>query len=114
MVVFPLSPLVTHLATILHVFIRSPPGPGPDWSTLIGRGPSLPRSHWSGASQVMLAPAILCHKEPACSIQSPLLVTLERKIPPFGVFWLLLAGSYGIRIVGFHARKGPIKDALMP
>ena len=35
------------------------------WSTLIGRAPSLLRSHWSRASLVMLAPAVLCHKEPA-------------------------------------------------
>ena len=33
-----------------------------DWSTLIGRGPTLLRSHWSRASLVMLAPAVLCHK----------------------------------------------------
>ena len=53
------------------------------WSTLIGRAPTLLRSHWSRASLVMLAPAVLCHKEPARRIQSPLL----------GVFCLLLAGS---------------------
>ena len=35
-----------------------------DWSTLIGRGHTLLRSHWSRASLVMLAPAVLCHKEP--------------------------------------------------
>ena len=34
------------------------------WSTLIGRAPRLLRSHWSRASLVMLAPAVLCHKEP--------------------------------------------------
>ena len=37
----------------------------PDWSTLIGRAPTLLRSHWSRPSPVMLAPAVLCHKEPA-------------------------------------------------
>ena len=30
------------------------------------------------------APALLCHKEPARRIQSPLLGALERKIPPLG------------------------------
>ena len=49
-----------------------------DCPALIGRAPTLLRSHWSRASLVMLAPATLSHKEP-----------------------------YGIRIVGFHARKGP-------
>ena len=29
-------------------------------------------------------PALLCHKEPARRIQSPLLGALERKIPPLG------------------------------
>ena len=33
------------------------------WSTLIGLGSTLLRSHWSRASLVMLAPAVLCHKE---------------------------------------------------
>ena len=46
------------------------------WSTLIGRAPTLLRSHWSRASLVMLAPAVLCHKEPALRIQSPLLGAL--------------------------------------
>ena len=53
-----------------------------DCSTLIGGAPALLRSHWSRASLVMLAPAVLCHKEPARRIQSPLLGALERKIPP--------------------------------
>ena len=34
----------------------------PTWSTLIGRGMSRLGSYWS---RVLLAPAILCHKEPA-------------------------------------------------
>ena len=34
------------------------------WSTLIGRAPTLLRSHLSRAFPVMLAPAVLCHKEP--------------------------------------------------
>ena len=33
------------------------------WSTLIGRGISRLGSHWSRASPVLLAPAVLCHKE---------------------------------------------------
>ena len=40
----------------------------PACSTLIGRGMSRLVSHWS---RVMLAPALLCHKEPARRIQSP-------------------------------------------
>ena len=35
------------------------------WSPLIGRGPTLLRSHWSRSSLVVLAPAVLCRKEPA-------------------------------------------------
>ena len=65
------------------------------WSTIIGRGPKLLCSHWSRPSLVMLAPAVLCHKEPALRIQSPLLGALERKIPPCGVGYnlFLLAAS---------------------
>ena len=40
------------------------------WSTLIGRSPTLLCSHWSRASLVMVAPALLCHKEPAKGTQS--------------------------------------------
>ena len=39
------------------------------WSTLIGRAPTLLRSHWSRASLLMPAPAVLCHKEPARATQ---------------------------------------------
>ena len=53
-----------------------------DWSTLIGRGPILLCSHWSRASPVILAQAILWHKQPARASSL--------------VF-------YGIRIVGFPA-----------
>ena len=42
-----------------------------DWSTLIGRGMSRLGSHWSRASLVMLAPAILYHKEPARASKAP-------------------------------------------
>ena len=41
------------------------------WSTLIGRGMSRLGSHWSRASLVMRAPAILCHKEPARASKAP-------------------------------------------
>ena len=77
-------------------------------------GFSVVHSHWSRFNEaqlslvesfrVLLAPAVLCHKEPARRIQSPLL----------GDFCLLLAGSLCIRIVGFHVRKGPVIGALMP
>ena len=68
---------------------------GAVFSTLIGRGISRLGSDWS---RDVAPPALLCHKEPARRIQSPLLGALERKIPPLG---------------GFHARKGPILGALM-
>ena len=54
----------------LKIFIFSRPIKA-DWSTLIGRAPTLLRSHWSRASLVMLAPAILCHKEPARASKAP-------------------------------------------
>ena len=41
------------------------------WSTLIGRALTLLRSHWSRASLVMLAPAVLCYKEPARDSKPP-------------------------------------------
>ena len=41
------------------------------WSTLIGRGMSRLVSNWSRASLVMLAPAVLCHKEPARASKAP-------------------------------------------
>ena len=41
---------------------------GPAWSTLIGRGMSRLGSHWS---RVSLAPALLCHKEPARAFKAP-------------------------------------------
>ena len=62
-----------------------------DWSALIGRGPTLLCSHWSRSSLVILAPAILCHKELARRFQSLLLATLERKIPPLGMGGIFLA-----------------------
>ena len=64
------------------------------WSTLIGREMSRLGSHWS---RVLLAPALLCHKEPARRIQSPLLGALERKIPLGGYFACSSLVLYGIR-----------------
>ena len=59
------------------------------WSTLIGRAPTLLRSHWSRASLSSDAGASsLMPKRTSSDIQSPLLGSLERKI-----FCLLLAGS---------------------
>ena len=52
-------------------------------STLIGGGMSRLGSHWSRACPVMLAPAILCHKEPARA---------KAKYTHWGVSCLLLAG----------------------
>ena len=46
-------------------------------------------------SEELLAPALLCHKEPARRIQSLLLGALERKIPPGGILlaprWFFMA-----------------------
>ena len=46
-------------------------------------------------SEELLAPALLCHKEPARRIQSPLLGALERKIPLGGILlaprWFFMA-----------------------
>ena len=61
----------------------------PVWSTLIGPAPTLLRSHWSRASLVMLAPAILCHKEPARSKQT---------IPSRGL-WMPELVLYDIRLL---------------
>ena len=47
-----------------------------DWSTSMSRI----------KSEELLAPALLCHKEPVRRIQSPLLGALERKIPLGGYF----------------------------
>ena len=52
---------------------------------------SLVHSHWSRnveawlslVERIIVLP-LLCHKEPARRIQSPLLGALERKIPPLG------------------------------
>ena len=78
-------------------------------------------SHWSSSyitalslveSFIMLlAPTLLCHKEPARRIQSPLLGALERKIPLGGYFACSSLVLYGIRapIIGpFRAWKPPI------
>ena len=67
------------------------------------------RSNEAGLSlvqsfRVLLAPAVLCHKEPARCIQRAIR----------GYFACSPLVLYGIRIIGFHARKGPIIGALMP
>ena len=46
---------------------------------------------------MLLAPALLCHKEPARRIQSPLLGALERKILLGGYFACSSLVLYGIR-----------------
>ena len=64
----------------------------PEWSTLTGIVEiwlSLVESfielkYFHGVA----TPALLCHKEPACRIQSPLLGGLERKIP---LGWFFMA-----------------------
>ena len=78
------------------------------WSTLIGRGMSRLVSHWSRASLQMLAPAVLCHKERARASKAPYQGLWDAN---FACSWLVL---YGIKINGFHARKGPIIGALVP
>ena len=56
------------------------------WSTIIGRGMSRLGSHWS---RVLLAPALLCHKEPVRSKQNT-----KPLVGGFGCDELVL---YGIR-----------------
>ena len=54
-----------------------------EWSTLIGPDPSR-HCALIGWDHGVATPALLCHKEPARRIQSPLLGALERKIPQLG------------------------------
>ena len=61
-------------------------------------------SHWSSSYITALSlvesdatPALLCHKEPACRIQNPLLGALDRKIPLEGYFACSSLVLYGIR-----------------
>ena len=85
-----------------------PPLPGRSGCPLIGPTRTLLASHWLRnvearlslveSFRVLLAPAVLCHKEPARASKAP----AHKKL---GLFCLPLAGLYAIRIVGFHARK---------
>ena len=52
-----------------------------DWSTLIGPGMSRLDSHWSRASLVMLAPAVVCHKEPVRASKAPYYGLWNAKYP---------------------------------
>ena len=52
-------------------------------------------------------PAILCHKEPARRKNTPY------ELRPRGISCSSLV-LYGIRILGFHARKGPIRGGFLP
>ena len=65
------------------------------FSTLIGRDPTSLDSLLVESFRMLLPPAILCHKEPACriQIQSPLLGALERKLLLLGLLCLFFAGS---------------------
>ena len=72
------------------------------WSTLIGRDPTRLGSHWSRWFIVLLRQCLLCHKEPARRIQSPLL----------GAFCLLLAGSLWHK--GAYNRTFPCMEANYP
>ena len=69
------------------------------WSTLIGRGMSRLDSHWSRASLVMLAPAVLCHKEPARASKAPRGGFGTQNTP---IGWYFACSSlvlYGIRLL---------------
>ena len=63
-----------------------------EWSTLIDRDCRDRALIGRGLYRTDVAPpALLCHKEPARRIQSPLVGASKRKIPP--IFCLLIAGS---------------------
>ena len=72
-----------------------------DWSTLIGRGMSRLVSHWSRASPVMLAPAILCHKEPARASKDSWLPCMRNDLLYHGAggLWMPELVLYGIRLL---------------
>ena len=73
--------------------------------------------HLEDRSEELLAPALLCHKEPARRIQSPLLRALERKIPLGGYFACSSLVLYGIRVPiinPFCAGKPPIQATPRP
>ena len=63
------------------------------FSTLIGRGISRLGSHWSSVA----TPALLCHKEPARRIQSPIGGYFAVKKSLVGGFRCDELGLYGIR-----------------
>jgi len=64
------------------------------FSTTIGPGSTRLGSHWSRAT-----PTILCHKEPARSIQKPNGSLVCKKTRCFSLFF------YGIRMVGFYMHE---------
>ena len=80
------------------------------WSTLIGRAPTLLRSHWSRAFLVMLAPnSVSCHKEP--SRQNLLLGALDALLA--GSLWHETAGVETHRNFPRH-RGGPVCVRVSP
>ena len=60
-------PVSVSRTRVQDLFINIRSGRASVWSTLIGPAMSRLGSHWSRASLVMLAPAVLCHKEQAPS-----------------------------------------------
>ena len=64
---------------------------------MVGKYTRLVHLHVEDTSEELLAPALLCHKEPARRIQSPLLGALERKIPLGGYFACSSLVLYGKR-----------------
>ena len=82
------------------------------WSSLIGSDQCVVHSHWSRLNEarlslvqsliVLLRQCLLCHKEPARRIQSPLQ----------GAFCLLLAGSLWHK--GAYNRTFPCMEANYP
>ena len=79
-------------------------------STWHQSGPPQCRGLFRGVA----TPALLCHKEPARASKAPRGGFGTQNAPIGGYFACSSLVLYGIRIVGFHARKGPIIGALMP
>ena len=67
---------------------------GTEWSTLIGRAPTLLHSHWSRASLVLLAPAVFMV---LYGIRAPIIGPFRAWKPT--ILWMPELVLYGIRLL---------------